>query len=379
MEGNKITIQVLNDNLNILSQHIDEINKQIQQIRLDDQYNKETENTILRHLQKLCQKIQQVSDSGQNVQDQEFRNKEAINNIKKELTFNKNYNSKQQGIIETVQIDGETKSLDENKKTTDDFEIFDLNISELDFQRIKRFEYVQNLIEKEKNYLNYDEKFFFSDYVIKLSSSGKSKQMIICVTQNYFYVLPETIKEKDSKSFFIKDINEIILAHDDEQNCSLIIKNEFKLNLQICHRQELVKYIFTVIKNLNTPLPKMNFKQSQFCLIPKNINNNLLSQCTSQSLSDKQEVFKIIIYKNDDNQINNSNKTHGFLQIENQKVILLNSNFEKFEVQLIKKDALIKNLMFQSLNQPSQLFKIQLQNDYDFPLLVNKLDFFKIN
>ncbi|KAL4463014.1 hypothetical protein ABPG72_009477, partial [Tetrahymena utriculariae] len=378
MIDNKTAIQVLNDNFNVLSRQIDKIENQIILIQLDNQYYQQLQNlqnTILEHLQNLCQKIQKITISCQSLQDQEFRNQNAqISNDtqKKELAFNEigqsviqdkeeessNKHSDQnkgytlqttqnlnlkfqksvsfQKNIEQKQIFEENIQSEENKgkiqmtqnfndislksllnnvqnktkkaksilkkyKTLDKFvtenntandqEILELNTTELDFLGIKKYGQIQNLIQKEKSDLNYDEKYFFSEQATKLSNSGKQQSRIICMTQKYFYVLPETMNENDTKSFFIKDINEIILAHDDQQNCSF--------------------------------------------------------------------------------------KSQGTLQIENQKVILINSNFEKFEVQFLKKDNLIRSLMFQSLNYPNQIFNIQLQSDYDFPLLTIKLEFLK--
>ncbi|EAS05556.1 hypothetical protein TTHERM_01354250 (macronuclear) [Tetrahymena thermophila SB210] len=158
----------------------------------------------------------------------------------------------------------------------------DLNFLELDFDfyRVKDNQFILNLLQKEQKDQKYSYNAYFSEQAVKLSNSGESQQRIICLTQNYFYVLPNLNSSSDVKRFLIAEINEIILDTNDSEICSLVIKNQFKLNIKLNHRQEFIQFILNVFKKLINALPPIIYF--------KNCNHFLNSQ--HRKIADQQQL-----------------------------------------------------------------------------------------
>ncbi|KAL4463012.1 hypothetical protein ABPG72_009475 [Tetrahymena utriculariae] len=262
----------------------------------------------------------------------------------------------------------------------DELNFFDMN---LDFYGIKNNLAVQNLTQKEQKNKNYNEKIFFSELAVKLSNSGELQQRIILLTQNSFYVLPNLNSSLDVKRFLITEINEIILNAEDSQICSLVIKNQFKLNIKLNHRKKFIQFILNVTKNNpNAILPTIYFKNSSHflnCKNNNNYNNNFLSENSKLSKDNKQQ-FSILILDNEMRNTMNTKKIDATLLIKNNQITIAtnDSNYimiEKGEVFIFqKKDIQKRTITFQSINNHNKYFDIQLQREYDFPILVNELE-----
>ncbi|EAS05560.2 hypothetical protein TTHERM_01355280, partial (macronuclear) [Tetrahymena thermophila SB210] len=465
---NKANIQVLINDLSGLSQFIDKIEQQIQQIKLDNEQYKKSENAIVKHVQMLNQKIEKIARSlnSHNLKDQKIKSQETqfCTNIKKGSIFEKkqkslfqeeteksinkqspqnidhpfqiiqcsnlklqksvtfqfsiqeknifddsrqkeenddenqmikyfNYNSSMHSINSLKCKVEQTKSILKKSKTLDKFDheispvedqkFFNTNMADTDYCELRNHEFIKNLIQSEQINSKNKENYFYSESVTKLSKSGKQELKIICMTQNFFYVFPQKINNDNVKKFLMKDINDIIIDVNEKQKCSIVIKNEFQLNLIISHRNEFLDYIFRVFKNyLNTLQPKILYKQAQQPqLNPQNKNSKpqIVTKCSI--FKDKNQYYKIFILKDHTNLINNNKKSNGILLINNdQNFIQFSKDSFSIEVNLqvkyLKKDVEARILQFQSLDSPYEIFNIQLQSEYDFPLLAKHLEYF---
>ncbi|EAS05559.3 hypothetical protein TTHERM_01354280 (macronuclear) [Tetrahymena thermophila SB210] len=286
----------------------------------------------------------------------------------------------------------QTKSILKKSKTQEffanqispdeDIQLSDTSMADTDYCELRNHELINNLIQSEQINSKNKENYFYSESVTKLSKSGKQELKIICMTQNFFYVFPQKINDDNFKKFLIKDINQIIIDVDEKQKCSMVIKNEFQLNLIISHRKEFVDYIFRVFKNyLNALQPKIQYKQAQSPqLNPQNKYSKSPIVTKSSISKNKNQYYKIFILNDHTNLLNNNQKSNGVLLINNDQIIIQlseNNNLEEsHQVKYLKKDTEARILQFQSLDIPNKIFNIQLQSEYDFPLLGIHLEFF---
>ncbi|KAL4505125.1 hypothetical protein ABPG73_021972 [Tetrahymena malaccensis] len=467
-------MQIILDNIKILSKFIDQIDEQIQQFQKNNNQNKISEKDLIEDFDTLTLKINQITNKIKSAKNdaQDFRNQEqfihtktehdgqkennnvshfeqlteGIQNIyqcqspsfethtqvcieqiaqtlqnkilktkpKKSVSFSNELqklqeqtessaepNQNEQIKFKKVQSDPGLrfkipeqptekifqKSILKKSKTLekqsyeqeccfyDDLSLTDLN---LDYYGIKNHQAILNLTQKEQKYENYSESIFFSELAVKLSNSGQSQQRIICLTQNYFYVLPNLNSSQDVKRFLITEINEMILDIDDSQTCSLVIKNQFKLNIKLNHRKQFIQFILGVSKNK----PNVYFKNSRHLFNSQHYNNSnskFFNEESPKQPKDNKQQFNIFILNNGINDMMNTEKINGKLLIDNDQIIISANDSNQFIIEkgemviFQKNDIQNRTVTFQSSNNHSKIFDIQLQNEYDYPLLENKL------
>ncbi|EAR90563.3 hypothetical protein TTHERM_00122120 (macronuclear) [Tetrahymena thermophila SB210] len=249
-----------------------------------------------------------------------------------------------------------------------------------------------------------DQKNFFSDEVVKYSSNRKSEQRTIVLNSYYFYVFSQDPLEKH-KQFLIEDISKIEICPNNNQLCSIQIKKQFQLIIEVPHIEFFIQHIQNHFKNvLKKNSPEIKFQRTAIytnncrlqsdVIAQKFLDEQRCKQELTKSQSDqksqlktdsaqlnfkeqKNHCFKAFITKNPNKllqYIQNENWVEGFLILEKDKSdsAVGESIFqtaEKLEVQA-KVDCFISNQkIFQFIDNQSNNYFIKLKQDFDIPIL----------
>ncbi|KAL4496056.1 hypothetical protein ABPG72_015478 [Tetrahymena utriculariae] len=248
-----------------------------------------------------------------------------------------------------------------------------------------------------------DEDNFFSDEVVKYSSNKKSEKKIIVLNSLYFYVLSQEPEQK-YKQFLIEDISKIVICPYNKQLCSLQIKKQFQLIIEVPHIKFFIQHIQNHFKNIlkkNSPKIKIqrtaiqtnNNQQSdliaQKFLVQQRgkqeFNKNNSDQ-KNQLITDSAQLnfcsqinhyFKAFIVKNPNNlikKISSENWVEGFLYLEKDESVsvaeeLIFYRAAKLEVQA-EVDYFINNQkIFKFSDKEGNHYLIKLKQDFDIPIL----------
>ncbi|EAR93292.2 hypothetical protein TTHERM_00741650 (macronuclear) [Tetrahymena thermophila SB210] len=250
--------------------------------------------------------------------------------------------------------------------------------SDMDFVNIIQEKFIQQILEKETCNSNDLKQHFFSELATKISSSGEKKKRIIFLTYNSFFVLQDLHSYKYIQRFNISDINKITIHSDYQNVCSILLRNSFKLNLQINHFNEFIQFIKNVFNSiLKTFLPIIQKQKQKMNEDPK-INDNNYTQLIMQSfLSSQKEQFYVKIQIMSNNIPQSNSKILGILQFFQNEIYITamekSSELKRFtQVILLDEDLQQKSFNFQSLKK-NLIFNIKLLIDSDFPLLIQKI------
>ncbi|KAL4468563.1 hypothetical protein ABPG74_005066 [Tetrahymena malaccensis] len=271
------------------------------------------------------------------------------------------------------------------------------DISCMDFYQAKANTEIQKVIDQ------VDENNFFSDEVVKYSSNRKPEKKIIVLNSIYFYVLSQDQQEKH-KQFLIEDISKIVVCPNNKQLCSVQIKKQFQLIIEVPHINFFIKHIQNHFKNIlkkNSPEVRIqmtaiqtNNSQQSDVIAQKFLEQQRSKQELKNSQSDqkiqlktdsaqmnlcsqKNHYFKAFIVKNPSKQlqqISNENWVEGFLILQTNKsdsaaVESIFQRVDKLEVQA-EADCFISNQkIFQFIDKESNHYLIKLKQDFDIPIL----------
>ncbi|KAL4450437.1 hypothetical protein ABPG74_019335 [Tetrahymena malaccensis] len=262
-----------------------------------------------------------------------------------------------------------------NQQQRDVKDLIQTYSQDMDFCDILQEQLIQQLLESESCNTNYLKKYFFSELATKISSSGEKKKKIIFLTHNQFYVLQDLQSNQHIQKFNISEINKITIHSDYQDVCSIIVKNQFQLNLQIKHFKEFINFIQTIFKCvLKSFLPIIQKKQKlKINQEPQQVDNNNTEQKMQLFLNSQKKEFYIQIMIISNNIIKYDSKILGLLQFFQNKEIYI-TGFEQCQelnrltqVVLLNKDIKQKIFIFQNTRNPELIFHIQLLADKDFP------------
>ncbi|EAR90562.2 hypothetical protein TTHERM_00122110 (macronuclear) [Tetrahymena thermophila SB210] len=253
-----------------------------------------------------------------------------------------------------------------------------------------------------------DENHFFSDKVVKYSRQKKSEKKIIVLNSKHFYVLSQDPLEKH-KQFQIEDISKIIICPNNKQLCSIQIKKQFQLIIEVPHVRFFIKYILNHFKNVlkkNPPeikIQKITMIFANNCHQNNISGQNLVEEQTTKSQfnanqSDQKNQSKVesdqlsqnlqtknclkaFILKNSNNlleQIQDENWVEGFLIQEKDKIFSSEDEqiFEienKLEVQAEANCFMPNQKIFKFSDQESNNYHLKLKQDFDIPLLIKSI------
>ncbi|EAR92454.2 hypothetical protein TTHERM_00085520 (macronuclear) [Tetrahymena thermophila SB210] len=256
--------------------------------------------------------------------------------------------------------------------------------SNMDFCNIRNEELIQILLENETYNSKYLRKYFFSDMTTKISSSGERKSKIIMLTHNSFYVLQDYSNYKHIQKFDISQINKITINPEYQNVCSIVVKNQFLLNLQINHFKEFIQFIQNIFKSvLKMFIPIIFDKQKQKFIQQSNINvNNKVESKMESFLNSKKKEFYIQIMLIENNILQHDSKTIGLLQFFQNKILItaLQKHLELnrlTEVDLFEICTYKRQFMFKSLRNPDHLYLTKLLDDQEFQQCLSQLQNFE--
>ncbi|EAR93303.2 hypothetical protein TTHERM_00745730 (macronuclear) [Tetrahymena thermophila SB210] len=304
----------------------------------------------------------------------QFQGKQEVNDSNLDTSYEFSFD---EGKKKCKSILKRSQTYEIKSQKADDEDDYGTNQLKLDFCGIEKERVVQYLLDNETCNSKCVQQYFFSEMVTKISSSGQTSERIIFITRNSFYVLQDIYSYKHIQKFEISEISKIIIYSQYKNICSIVISNQFQLNLKINHLDQFTQFILTICKDILKASIPIIYNQNS--LQPNiNQNNNIKSKTQSSFFNNKTKEFYIYIQKITNNIQHEGSQMLGLIQFIQNGIFIMGLDKSQelnrlTQVQPFQINQQQTSVIFKSIKNQDHLFLVKLKDNQNFQIFVNQI------